>query len=107
TPIRLAAHSACKSQTNNEGFSALFEVEVADLFWQSRAKREAHSTLLGLVPASIAMPAAPLPIVSDAVQVHGCHHHYAHDMSGWHRHDKECRTLRGVVGRKNRVPAKS
>jgi hypothetical protein len=67
----------------------------------------ASGIILALVSASLAMPLAPLPDLPKAVQVHGCHHYYAHDMSGWHRHDKECRTLRGVVGRKGRNPAKS
>jgi hypothetical protein len=43
----------------------------------------------------------------NSVQVNGWHHYYAHDMSGWHQHDKECRLLRGVVSRKSRNPAKS
>ena len=63
--------------------------------------------ILGLVSASLAMPVAPLPALPNSFQVHGCHHYYAHDIGGWHRHDKECRTLRGVVGRKSRNPAKS
>jgi hypothetical protein len=63
--------------------------------------------ILGMVSASLAMPVAPLAGLPNSVQVHGCHHYYAHDMSGWHRHDKACRTLRGVVGRKSRNPAKS
>jgi hypothetical protein len=67
----------------------------------------ASGIILALVSASLAMPLAPLPDLPKSVQVHGCHHQYAHDMSGWHRHDKECRTLRGVVGRKSRNPAKS
>jgi len=54
-----------------------------------------------------ALPLAPPPLVSTAIQVHGCHHYYAQDLSGWHRHDKDCRTLRGVVGRKSRSPDKS
>jgi len=60
-----------------------------------------------LTSASVAMPIAPWPILPNAILVHGCHHHYAHDLSGWHRHDKECNTLRGLVGGKNRNPAKS
>ena len=55
---------------------------------------------------SSGQPMADGPLAK-SVQVHGCHRYYAHDMSGWHRHDKECRTLRGVVGRKSRNPAKS
>ena len=72
-----------------------------------RAAIVASGIILGLVLQSLAMPVAPLPDLPKSVQVHGCHHYYAHDMSGWHRHDKECRTLRGVVGRKGRSPAKS
>ena len=72
-----------------------------------RAAILASGIILGLVSASLAVPVAPLPDLPKSLQVHGCHHHYAHDISGWHRHDKECRTLRGVVGRKSRNPAKS
>ena len=72
-----------------------------------RAAILAWGIILGLVSASVAMPVATLPDLPNLVQVHGCHHYYAHDMGGWHRHDKECRTLRGVVGRKSRYPAKS
>ena len=72
-----------------------------------RAAVLALAIILGLVSAPLAMPVAPLPELPNSVQVHGCHHYYAQDMSGWHRHDKECRTLRGVVGRKSRNPAKS
>jgi hypothetical protein len=60
---------------------------------------------LGMVGVSLAMPVAPLAVPS-SIKVHGCHHYYAHDISGWHRHDKECRTLRGVVVRKSRNPTK-
>jgi hypothetical protein len=72
-----------------------------------RAAILASGIILGLVSASVAMPMATLPDLPKSVQVHGCHHQYAQDISGWHRHDKECRTLRGVVGRKSRNPAKS
>src|SRR5262249_39722049 len=72
-----------------------------------RAAILASGIILGLVSASVAMPMATLPDLPKSVQVHGCHHHYAQDISGWHRHDKGCRTLRGVVGRKSRNPAKS
>jgi hypothetical protein len=72
-----------------------------------RAAFLASGIILGLVSASLAMPLAPLHGLPKALQVHGCHHHYAQDISGWHRHDKECRSLRGVVGRKSRNPAKS
>jgi hypothetical protein len=67
----------------------------------------ASGIVLALVHVSLAMPAAPLPVLSNAVQVHGCHHNYGHDISGWHRHDKKCRSLRGLVGSKSRIPAKS
>jgi len=61
---------------------------------------------LGMVGVSLAMPVVPFAVPRDSIKVHGCHHYYAHDLSGWHRHDKECRTLRGVVGRKSRNPTK-
>ena len=41
---------------------------------------------------ALAMPFAPLPVSPIAIQVHGCHHHYAHDLTGWRRHDNNCRT---------------
>jgi len=44
TLFMLAAHSARESQTTTAGFSALFEVGVADHFWKSNSKKEAHST---------------------------------------------------------------
>jgi len=59
----------------------------------------------GIAAAAFAMPLAPAPSSSDVVLIHGCHHYYAHDVSGWHRHDKNCNTLRGTV--KNRNSAKS
>jgi hypothetical protein len=71
-----------------------------------RAAILASSIVLAFAPACLAMPLATLSAPSKVVQVHGCHHYYAHDLSGWHRHDKECRTLRGAAGRKGRNPAK-
>ena len=62
---------------------------------------------LGLASAAIAMPTASPPARSNAILAHGCHHYYAHDLSGWHRHDKACGTLRGLVGGKPRGAAKS
>ena len=59
------------------------------------------------IPACLAMPVAPQPVAPQAIQVHGCHRGYGHDLTGWHRHDRDCRTLRGVVGRKSRTPGKS
>jgi len=67
----------------------------------------ASGIALLLTSASVAMPIAPSPIPPNAILIHGCHHYYAHDPSGWHRHDKGCNTLRGLVGGKNRNPAKS
>jgi len=63
--------------------------------------------VLGMAAAAFAMPLAPAPGSSSVVRVHGCHHYYAQDMSGWHRHDKNCSTLRGTVSHKNRNSAKS
>jgi len=59
------------------------------------------------VSASQAMPVVPQPETPAAVQVHGCHHGYGQDVTGWHRHDRECRTLRGVVSRKSRGHGKT
>jgi hypothetical protein len=64
--------------------------------------------ILVWTPPSLAMPAASLLVLPSAVQVHGCHKNYSHDTGrGWHRHDKDCQLLRGVVGRKSRTPTKS
>jgi hypothetical protein len=67
----------------------------------------ASGIILALSSASIAMPFAPPFAPSNAMPVHGCHHYYAHDISGWHRHDETCSTLRGMVGGKNKNPVKS
>ena len=58
----------------------------------------------GSVSPALAMPVAPVSAGPTAIQVHGCHRTYSRDVTGWHRHDRDCRTLRGVVGRKNRSP---
>jgi hypothetical protein len=63
--------------------------------------------VVSLGSTALALPLAPPPLVSTTIQVHGCHHYYAQDLGGWHRHDKDCRTLRGVVGRKSRGQEKS
>lgn len=67
----------------------------------------ASGIALLLTSASVAMPIAPWSIPPNAIFVHGCHHYYAHDLTGWHRHDRGCSTLRGVVRGKNQNPAKS
>ena len=77
-----------------------------------RAAMSALGLSLGLVSAAMAvpamaMPAASPPVLSHTILTHGCHHYYAHDLSGWHRHDKACGTLRGLVGGKARGAAKS
>ena len=72
-----------------------------------RAAILASAIALGLVSTSAAMPLALLPVPLNSVQIHGCHHHYAQDASGWHRHDKDCRSLHGLGARKNRSPVKS
>jgi hypothetical protein len=54
--------------------------------------------ILGSTSALVAMPVTAPPLSSSAIQIHGCHHYYGHDLTGWHR---------GVVGGKNRNPAKS
>ena len=57
--------------------------------------------ILGLLSTASAMPVAFPPAASRTVQVHGCHPYYAHDWSGWHRHEKDC-TLPSLPGGKNR-----
>lgn len=66
----------------------------------------ASATILALASTSLAMPIAPSSVPSNAIRVHGCHHYYAHDISGWHRHDQSCNTLRGMAGHKNRSQVK-
>jgi hypothetical protein len=66
----------------------------------------ASGLTLALVSLSTAMPVAVPPSVSKLTQTHGCHPYYDHDLSGWHRHDSACNALRGLVGGKNRNPAK-
>jgi hypothetical protein len=59
--------------------------------------------MTGSVSASLAMPLAPAPIDPTPIQVHGCHRTYSRDLTGSHRHDRDCRMLRGVAARKNRA----
>ena len=56
--------------------------------------------------ASSGMPISPLATPANTIQLHGCHPKYSHDTSGWHRHDKQCRSLRGLVGRKSKSQSK-
>jgi len=63
--------------------------------------------ILGFLSAAMAMPLAVLPASPDAIQVHGCHRHFSQDITGWHRHDRECHSLRGMVGHKSRPSTKS
>jgi hypothetical protein len=58
---------------------------------------------VSLGSTALALPLAPPPVVSTTIQVHGCHQYYAQDLSGWHRHDQDCRRLRGIVGHKSRT----
>jgi hypothetical protein len=62
--------------------------------------------VLCTVPPCMAMPLAPLPLPV-AIHVHGCHHQYADDLTGWHRHDNVCRILRGVAGHKGQPAMKT
>jgi hypothetical protein len=72
-----------------------------------RAAILALGLVLASVPTARAMPVTALPALPQAINVHGCHPNYARGPSGWHRHDKECRSLRGLVGRKGRQQARS
>lgn len=55
----------------------------------------ASGMTLGLLSFASAMPAAfPFPPPPRTVQIHGCHPYYAHDLSGWHRHEKGLRPPR-------------
>jgi hypothetical protein len=57
--------------------------------------------VLGMAAVAYAMPPATPASSSNVLLVHGCHHYYAQDMSGWHRHDKNCNRVR-TLSRNNR-----
>ena len=50
----------------------------------------ASGIILGLLSIATAMPMALPAAAPRTVQIHGCHPHYAHDWSGWHRHERDC-----------------
>jgi hypothetical protein len=50
----------------------------------------ASGIILGLLSIATAMPMALPAAASRTVQIHGCHPYYAHDWSGWHRHERDC-----------------
>jgi len=62
--------------------------------FEMRSAIVALALVLCSIPSCLAMPMAPLPTLRNSIQVHGCHHQYAHDLTGWHRHDNNCRTPR-------------
>ena len=62
--------------------------------FEMRSAIVALGLVLCSIPPCLAMPVAPLQVSWTSIQVHGCHHHYAHDLTGWHRHDNNCRTPR-------------
>lgn len=70
-----------------------------------RTASMALGIILGLLSIARAMPLAPLAAPSQPVRVHGCHQHYAHDVGGWHRHEKGC-ALPGLTGAKAQSPVK-
>jgi hypothetical protein len=70
-----------------------------------RTASVALGIILGLLSIARAMPLAPLAAPSQTVQVHGCHQHYAHDLGGWHRHEKGC-ALSRLGGGKAQSPVK-
>jgi hypothetical protein len=72
-----------------------------------RAAILASVTILALASTSMAMPIAPSFAPSSTIRAHGCHQYYAHDISGWHRHDQSCNTFRGIAGQTNRSHIKS
>jgi hypothetical protein len=67
----------------------------------------ASAIILGMASGANSIPVAPQATVSNAILVHGCHRYYAHDLSGWHRHDYGCNPFRGLIPDKSRSPAKS
>ncbi len=68
--------------------------------FEMRAAIVAIGWVLCSVPACPAMPVASFPVFGTAIQVHGCHHYYADDITGWHRHYTDCRIARGLAGAK-------
>jgi hypothetical protein len=62
--------------------------------FEMRSAIVALGLVLCSIPPCLAMPVAPLPTLRPSIRVHGCHHQYAHDLTGWHRHDNNCRTPR-------------
>jgi hypothetical protein len=58
--------------------------------FEMRSAIVALGLVLCSIPPCLAMPVAPLPTLRPSIQVHGCHHQYAHDLTGWHRHDNNC-----------------
>ena len=67
-----------------------------------RATLLAPAIGIGSVSVSMAFPVALQPAAAEPVRIHGCHHAYGRDVTGWHRHDQACLTLRSIVARKNR-----
>ena len=57
---------------------------------------------------TITAEASPLAIAGSgiappslAAAVHGCHSGYSHDVRGWHRHEKGCKTQRGFARKRD------
>jgi len=54
-----------------------------------RATLLASAISIGSVSVSMAFPVALQPAAAEAVRIHGCHHTYGRDVTGWHRHDRQ------------------
>jgi len=67
-----------------------------------RAMLLASAISIGSVSVAMAFPVALQPAAPELVRIHGCHHTYRQDVTGWRRHDQACRTLRRIVARKKR-----
>ena len=67
-----------------------------------RATLLASAISIGSASVSMAFPVALQPGTPEVMRIHGCHHTYGQDVTGWHRHDRACQTLRGLLGRRNR-----
>ena len=67
-----------------------------------RAMLLACTITIGSVSVAMAFPVALQPAAPELAKIHGCHHAYRQDVTGWHRHDQACRTLRRIVARKKR-----
>jgi len=104
-PLRLAALSTCSYEiagieTKNK--------RVASFIRSSTSPNRAYA--LAKTASGQSAEWGPTVILhgnNPQDRIHGCHHGYSHDLGGWHRHDKDCQRLRGVVRRKSKSQERS